>query len=469
MTSHDDSRAHRTSAPAESGDGGLESRLDAVIDRNASDAEQLLAELVAVRSVNPLFPGIDGQEYAGGEALVNELLSRRFSSLGMETHDVAVDEARPNLVAVRRGAGGGRSLALNGHVDTVAPGRESERLFPDPWQAEVRDGVMFGLGASDMKAGHAAMWLAMSALAETGTVLAGDVQLHCVVGEETMSHELGTSAVLDAGFRIDGALVLEGTSSSPRALDVSNAAAGNYLFHVTVPGLASHWSARNQAIRAGGLGDEIGVNAIDKAFYVYQAMRQLEEQWAFTKTHPAFAPGTFTIHPGVLRADIGTESPAYFPDRARFDYLLSFPPGEDSATVAAEVEAHIHGAAQLDPWLREHPVEFDWEDTWPPAYTDPRSPFADAVLSARNDWGRRSGAGEIEAPVTLAAQTDASFYEAVGIPALVCGPGDLRFAHSASEQVDLAMVPAAAKLIVRTALAWCGLAPTDTTTGPGER
>jgi acetylornithine deacetylase/succinyl-diaminopimelate desuccinylase-like protein len=436
----------------------LESQLDAAIERNAKEAEHLLAELVAVRSVNPLFPGIDGADYAGGEARVNELLARRYSGVGLQTHDVAVDPARPNLVAVRRGAGQGRSLALNGHVDTVAPGRDSERLFPDPWRAEVRDGVMFGLGASDMKAGHASMWLAMTALAETDTVLEGDVQLHCVVGEETMSHELGTSAVLDAGFLVDGALVLEGTSASPHALDVSNAAAGNYLFHVTVRGLASHWSSRNQAIRAGGMGDAIGVNAIDKAVYVYQAMRQLEEQWAFSKKHPAFAPGTFTIHPGVLRADIGTESPAYFPDRARFDYLLSFPPGEEAADVAAEVEAHIQNAARLDPWLRKHPVEFDWEDTWPPAYTDPGSPFAEAVLTARNGWGRASGAGGVDRPVTLAAQTDASFYEARGIPALVCGPGDLRFAHSASEQVDLTMIPAAAKLIVRTAIEWCGLA-----------
>lgn len=306
-----------------------------------------------------------------------------------------------------------------------------------------------------MKAAHAASWLAAKALGVVDVELAGDLHIHSVVGEETMSHGLGTTAVLEAGFEVDAVIIPEPTSSNDDLFRLANTAAGNYLFSMTVPGKSTHWASRNLAIRAGGLGDAIGVNAIDKAFYVYTAMRQLEEQWAFSKRHPQFPPGAFIIHPGVLRADIGFPAAPYFPDRARFDYLLSFPPGETSDQIRNEVESHIRAAAALDPWLAEHPIEFDWIDTWPPAYTDPASEFARVALDARNDVAVGLGASALESPQPNGAQSDASFYEAQGIPALVCGPGNLLVAHAADEHVDVDLIPAAARILVRTALGWC--------------
>jgi acetylornithine deacetylase len=436
--------------------------IDRAVEASAADAEQLLVELVSHRSVNPLQPGVDAADYEGGERRANEALADALGPLGFDLNWVEVADGRPNLVAVLPGGGDGggaaapgRSLALNGHIDTVAP---QAGRFADPWTAVVEDGVLYGLGSADMKAGHAAMWLAASALRQAGVSLAGDLHIHSVVGEETMSHEIGTTAVLEAGYTVDGVLIAEPTSPLPQALNVSNAAAGNYLFSLTVRGKSAHWAARNQAIRAGGGGDAIGVNAIDKAVYVYQAMRQLEEQWAFTKQHPSFPPGAFIIHPGVLRADIGVEAAPFFPDRARIDYLLSFPPGERSDDIRAEIEAHIALASEMDPWLREHPVEFSWIDTWPPAYTAPSTDFAETVMRARTALAAADPrVTPLAAPVTAAAQSDANFYEAYGIPALVSGPGDVRHAHAADEGVSLEQVRLAARLMARTALDWCGV------------
>lgn len=420
----------------------IENKIDAAIAAAAADAEQLLIELVSCRSVNPLQPGVDAADYEGEEKRANQALAAALSPLGFDVNWVEAASGRPNLVAVLPGSGGGRSLALNGHIDTVAP---QQGRFADPWTAVVEDGWLYGLGSTDMKAGHAAMWLAAGALRAAGVQLAGDLHIHSVVGEETMSHEIGTTAVLKAGYTVDGALVPE-----PTSLDVANSAAGNYLFSLTVRGKSAHWAARNQAIRAGGGGDAIGVNAIDKAVYVYGAMRQLEEQWAFSKTHPAFPPGAFIIHPGVMHADVGVEAAPFFPDRARIDYLLSFPPGDTSEQIRDEVEQHIRTASHLDPWLREHPVEFTWTDTWPPAYTDPDGDFTRTVLGARN-----SVVDPHVHPVTAAAQSDANFYEAMGIPALVCGPGDLRRAHAADERVLLENIALSASFMARAALAWC--------------
>jgi len=432
--------------------GARLAQLDAAIAAYTADAERLLVDLVAVPSVNPLQPGVSAEKYRGGESRANELLGEWLREAGMETHLVEAEPGRANLVGIRRGGGGGRSLGINAHIDTVAP---QQGRFEDPWKAVRIENLLYGLGTTDMKAAHAAAWLAVKALNSAGVELAGDLHLHSVVGEETMSHGIGTSAVLEAGFAVDAAIIPEPTSSEGELFRLANTAAGNYLFSLTVPGKSTHWASRNLAIRAGGGGDAVGVNAIDKAFYIYTAMRQLEEQWAFSKRHPQFPPGAFIIHPGVLQADIGFPAAPYFPDRARFDYLLSFPPGETSEQIRDEVESHVRAAAALDPWLAEHPVRFEWIDTWPPAYTDPSSLFARIALRARNAVATELGASALETPQPNGAQSDASFYEARGIPALVCGPGNLLVAHAADEYVDLSLIPAAARMLVRTAMGWC--------------
>ncbi len=445
----------------------LLARIDEAIAARAPQARAVLAELVGVASVNPLQPGVTPGAYDGGEQRANQLFARHLDDIGMRTVSVGPSPDRPNLVGTW-GRGLGRSLALNCHIDTVSPAAPDARPHPDPWTLVEQGGYLYGLGASDTKSGHAVVWLALRALADAGVVPEGEVQVHSVVGEETMSHELGTSAVIEGGYRTDAALVIEPTSGGDLPLAVFNTAAGNYLFHMTVRGKAAHWASRGAAIHPGGGGDDVGVNAIDKALFVYQALRQLEEQWGISKRHPQFAPGTFIIHSGVLHADVGTEAAPYFPDRARFDCLLSFPPGETGEDIASEVEAHVRAACQTDPWLREHPVEFEWEETWPPAHTDPQDPFARAVLAARNDVADLAGLPHQDHSRAGSAQSDASFYEAASIPALVCGPGDLSSAHAAHDRVAEPLLQHAARMVARLILLWCTADGDVQVTGPGN-
>jgi acetylornithine deacetylase/succinyl-diaminopimelate desuccinylase-like protein len=425
-------------------------RLDEAIRRRTPAAIDLLNELVGQQSVNPLQPGIDPEPFLGGEAAANAALEVHLRAIGLDTHRVAVDPERPNLVGVRRGTGGGRSLAFNAHIDTVAPQHD------DACTAREEGGRLYGLGATDMKSGHAAVWLALAALRDAGVELAGDVQLHSVVGEETMSHELGTSAVIEAGFRTDAVVVAEPTCGAAVPAGVYNSAAGNALFHIDVRGKSTHWVNRARTVRAGGEGDAIGVNALEKAVYVYQAVRQLEEQWAFSKRHPAFPPGAFIIHPGVFRADVGFPAAPYFPDRARIDYLLAFPPGETFDRIRDEVERHVRTACELDPWLSANPPEFGWIDTWPPQYTSPDDPFVQAVLAARHRLSTDDPAiPDVAGVETSSYQSDAAFYEAAGIPAAVCGPGDISTAHAPEESVEVAMVELLARMYVRLIVDWC--------------
>src|SRR5437899_1469983 len=156
------------------------------IDVRRDDAVDLLRELVAIDSTNPSFAGVHRADVIGGETRCNELLRERYEQAGLETHWVAPDPERKNLVGVRKGAGGGRSLILNGHVDTVPPVDPDSWVNGSPWNAEVRDGRLYGIGSTDMKGSDPAMWLVAQALEDAGARLRGDLQPHPVVGEEMM-------------------------------------------------------------------------------------------------------------------------------------------------------------------------------------------------------------------------------------------------------------------------------------------
>src|SRR3989454_8204188 len=164
-------------------------RIDALRD----EAVGLLRELVAIDSPNPSFAGVARDEVIGGETRCNEVLRERYEQAGLETHWVAPDPERKNLVGVRRGRGGGRSLILNGHVDTVPPVEPESWLTGSPWRSEIRDGRLYGLGATDMKGSDTAMWLVAQALEDAGLALAGGLQRPSVARGERMEHQLGTS------------------------------------------------------------------------------------------------------------------------------------------------------------------------------------------------------------------------------------------------------------------------------------
>jgi acetylornithine deacetylase/succinyl-diaminopimelate desuccinylase-like protein len=192
------------------------------IDELRDEAVALLQELVATNSVNPNYPGVDRAEFIGGETRCNDILERRYAAAGLETHRVAADPERSNLVGVRAGIGGGRSLIMNGHVDTVPPAEADRWTCGSPWSPELRDGDLYGLGSTDMKGSAVSMWLAAQALQDVGIQLAGDLQLHSVVGEESAEYQLGTLACVEAGFRADGAVVTEPTGAANRAkLDIA--------------------------------------------------------------------------------------------------------------------------------------------------------------------------------------------------------------------------------------------------------
>ncbi len=179
-----------------------------------------------------------------------------------------------------------------------------------------------------------------------------------------------------------GAIVLE-PSSTPEPLSLSPLSAGNHVFRVTIDGRATHAGNRGEAVRAGGAGSAVGVNAVEKALLVVRALQELEQEWGQTRSHPAFAPGFFAINPGALHADAGSPSPAYLADRAELDVLAWYPPDEPADVARAALERQVQAAAALDPWLREHPPRIDWLGNWPAASTAWEEPVVQSLARAR--------------------------------------------------------------------------------------
>jgi len=441
--------------PIDELDQAIIERLDAAIDHLAPDVEQLLARLVAINSVNPSFPGIVRADVIGGESACSRLIGQYLTQFGFETHEVARDPERVNLVAIRKGSGGGRSLLFNGHVDTVAAFKAEDWHCGNPWQPHRRGEEMFGLGTTDMKGGLTASCLALAALSRAGIRLKGDVQLHAVVGEETMDHENGTTAVIKAGFRADAAIVAE-PSSQPEPLTIAPISAGNFNLEITVKGHGTHAGNRGAAIRPGGEGAAAGVNAIEKLIKIVQSLSELEQSWGMSKNHPCFPPGFFSLLPGVFHGDVGVPSVGYMADRAYVGYLVWYAPQDNWKDVKHEIEHHVHCTAQLDPWLRDNPPQLIWHSHWPVAAMPDDHPLLDILVRSRADVVGAIALGKA-ATGAFQAVSDASFLQLQSIPAVVLGPGNLRHAHAVNEYINMQEWRQCARIYARAIIGWCGL------------
>jgi acetylornithine deacetylase/succinyl-diaminopimelate desuccinylase-like protein len=436
--------------------GDAAARVLARIDDLHAETVELTQAVVRIDSTNPNIPGVDPESVIGGETRVNEVLEPYYRRAGLEVTWVAPDDRRRNLVGVRRGTGGGRSLALNGHVDTVAPVDAANWVNGSPWNPEIRDGRLYGLGSTDMKSSGAAMWTVAQAFEDCGVALAGDLHLHSVIGEEMMEAAIGTSAVIEAGFQTDAAIVTEPTSF-PAPLSVNIVAPGVLILRITVTGIATHAGNRPLAIRPGGPGSAIGVNALERLLPVIAALGRLEDQWGMSKHHPYFPPGYFTIGPNTLHADAGVPFPAYFPDRAAVEYVVWYQPRETPEQVRAEIEAQVTAVAQLDPWLREHPPLCEWLMNWLPYETEWEHPLVQTMARAHGTvTGAAVAPPSPEGPLNFGAACDASFYQLAGIPAIAYGPGDLKIAHCRDEHVLVAEITTAAKALALAVIDWSG-------------
>ena len=414
--------------------------------------------VVQTPSVNPTYPGVDFGEVLGGESDANLIITGMYKKLGAEVDVWAEEPKRNNVVATIKGAGGGRSLIFNGHIDTVPTGRHEDWKFQNPFSGQIDDNNIYGRGACDMKAGIVAQAMAATAMQRCGVRLKGDLILESVVGEEVMDHEAGTSATVRRGYRADAAIVSEPSASGTRPLAIVPVSPGLLWMAVTCLGKASHASNRGETIRAGGPGAHVGVNAIDKGNFILSCLLKLEQEWGLTKKHPLFNPGHFVLHPGVITGGPhGVDVPFIISEFCVIEYSVWYHPEEDVGAVKKEIEEYVHHAAQLDEWLRDNPPTVEWKLHWPPFNIPEDHPITSTIARAHEQAAKGT---RFEGPSVMAgfyAVDDGTFLQANGIPAVTYGPGSIHHAHMVDEFVNIDELMTSTRAYALAAMDWCGV------------
>jgi len=375
-----------------------------------ADVESLLAELVRIDSVNPdLVPG------AAGERSIALFIADWAGRHGLDVEVIEPAPGRHSVVAVARGSGGGRSLMLNGHLDTVGVAG-----MDDPFGACVEAGRLYGRGAYDMKSGLAAcLWAAVRAKERR---LRGDVIVACVADEEVAS--LGMHAVL-ATWGADAAIVAE-----PTGLDVCVAHKGFVWLEVQVQGRAAHGSR-----------PDLGVDAIAKAGQILTGVQDLDRALREGTRHPLL--GTGSVH--VSRIGGGQEMSSY-PERCSIGIERRIVPGETVEGVEAELQAILDSAAGRDPAFHAERRT-----------TLARDPFAaspDALIVGLLRRHAAHATGHERRVYGDTPWMDAALIVAAGIPTVVFGPGGAG-AHATEEWADLESVRLCADVLLAVSEEFC--------------
>ncbi len=367
-----------------------------------ADVSALLEELVRIPSVNADLGG-------AGERHVATRVAEELAAIGATVRETAVPDAGgPNVIGVLDGDGGGPTVVLEAHMDTVPA--------PERGLDVARDGRrMLGRGSCDAKGSLAAMLVAMRHFTQRQP--AGTVVFAGVVDEEAGMR--GSLALLEELPDCDGVIIGEPTSLQP-----VRACNGVARVRLVVRGEAAHTSKAH-----------LGHNAVSDAARLVVEFEEGLARELSGRRHPLVGAPTFT----VTRITGGT-APNVVPDRCEVVIDRRIVPGEDADAVLDELDAVVRE-------LRGRGVQIEREEPsamLPGVEVPADNPVVrSAVSSCRSVLGREAEASGVP------YSTDACQLNGVaGWPFVVLGPGSIDQAHTAHEWVDLDEVEAATELYI---------------------
>ena len=375
------------------------------------DARALARALVRIDSRNPTL--VAG---APGERTCAHFLRDVLHAWGFHTDLQDASVGRPNLIARIGTPRGGRSLMFNGHLDVVGV----DGMVHAPFDAEERNGRIYGRGSADMKGGIAAMCAGAWRAAQAGT--RGEIIIAAVADEEYES--LGTRALLARGIRADGAIVAE-----PTRLAIMPAHRGFVWIEVDVTGRAAHGSRW-----------DIGVDAIRHAGLLLAELDRIDAELLPLTTHPLLGRGS--LHASLIQGGIGMST---YPDRCVLKLERRTIPGETAGDAVAEVERACVAVHSLRP---SFVAEVRLLVAQGPSDVAVNAPLVRELAHSLE------GKGESARIEGMSAWTDAALLNEAGIPAICFGPGDISLAHAAEEYIPLDEIDRATDVLASFAQRW---------------
>jgi acetylornithine deacetylase/succinyl-diaminopimelate desuccinylase-like protein len=371
--------------------------------RRVTRTEKLLAELIALPSVNPAF--LPRRHPHAGEKRVADFLAAVAACARLEVEFQNVLPGRFNVIArLLPKSKIKQTILLAPHLDTV--GADGTKFIP-----QCRNGRLYGRGACDTKGSVAAMLSALCELAESKSrPLETEVVFAGLVDEEHA--QAGSHALAKSKFKADLAIVGEFTS-----LQVVTAHKGSLWLELETRGVAAH-----------GATPQFGKNAVHEMARIVNSLETDYAAGLRKRKHPLL--GTATVNVGTIS---GGAQPNIVPDRCKITVDRRTVPGETDAGVQREIAALLRArklsakisSAKLAPAL--------------PLETNPKLPLVRQFMKC---------VGQTK-PFGVHFFCDAAILSAGGIPSIVFGPGDMAQAHTADEWISLAQLERGKDLLLK--------------------
>jgi acetylornithine deacetylase len=328
----------------------------------------------------------------------------------------------------------GRSLILNGHIDVVPTGPESLWTTP-PFQPTIRDNRVYGRGAGDMKSGIAAYCAAIHALRALGLQPAASVFLQSVIEEECTGN--GALSCLARGYKADAAVIPEPFNQSLMIGQL-----GVMWLTVRITGKPAHV-----------LDTSAGINAIEAAYSLFDALRGLEAEW----NEPAHRHALYRDHVHPVNFNLGKieggDWTSSVPCTAAVDIRVGFYPGMTLSAVKAALEGRIDEAVRTRRELKGARVEIEYRGFQAEGCVMATDTPLMTTLSAAH---QRIAGAPIETMASTAT-TDARFFELYGkVPATCYGAIGGGY-HGIDEWVSIDSMMQVAEVLALFVAEWCGL------------
>ncbi len=373
---------------------------------------ETLAGMIQINSVNPtLTPG------GAGEAEIAEYVAGAMALPGVRVEKFEPEPGRISVLATLPGSGGGRSLMLNGHIDTVAVDGMEE-----PFSGAIRDGKMYGRGGFDMKGAVAACMSALRTIALSGTRLRGDVMVAAVADEEYGS--LGTADLITR-VKPTAAVVTE-----PTNLQVCLAHKGYLWIEVVTHGKAAHGSKFM-----------LGVDANMRMGRFLAELDKLEKELLLRPPHPLVGPPS--LHAALLQ---GGEGLSTYSSKCTLQIERRTIPGETETQAVAEIQAIVDRLGAADASFSATVRCFFARDPFEVARD---AAIVRAVARATTNLVGKEPSFFGDTP-----WMDSALLSAAGTETVVFGPGG-GGAHASVEWVELDTVAKTAQVLVDTAIDYC--------------
>ena len=374
---------------------------------------QTLKDLVRINSINPVLSP-DGK----GEAEIGSYIADSLKGLGLKVTTYPIEPGRVNVVGILKGRGGGRSLLLNAHMDTVG----IDGMIHDPFGAEIREGRLYGRGAQDMKGSIAAMMGAVKSLVDADADLAGDLLFTAVADEEHGS--IGTDDLV-RHVSADAAIVTE-----PTNLTLCRAHRGFIWFDVETYGRAAHGSRFDE-----------GIDANMRMGRFLAQLDALEQDLRQRSPHPLVGPPS--LH--AARIQGGSEVSIY-----AAHCLLQIErrtcPGESVEEATAEIQAIIDRLAAEDSTFK---ASLKASFVRSPFEVDENTRIVKVLAEAI-----KQSTGKSAVHTGQSFWTDAAILADAGMQTALIGPVGAGL-HSKEEWVDIQSVYDLAQILAETAIRYC--------------